>query len=36
VLRWELTLPPGGMEELSFDLTVEHPAGQTVTGLEGL
>jgi len=35
VLRWELNVPPGGMEQLNVDLVVEHPAGPTVTGLEG-
>ncbi len=34
-LRWELSVPPGETERLSFDLTIEHPTGQTVTGLEG-
>jgi len=34
-LRWELNVPPGGTEQLNVDLVVEHPTGQTVTGLEG-
>ncbi len=32
-LRWELTIPPGETREVGFDMTVEHPAAQTVVGL---
>lgn len=34
VLRWELTLPPGGKQTLRYDYTVESPRDSRLTGLE--
>ncbi len=34
VLRWELTLPPGGKHLLRYDYTIESPRDSRLTGLE--